>query len=102
MPVMLIFVLLAAASGLLTYVLLRQRLDRRDAAVAVHRLAPPAAGKEHVDRSRPRLIEAGGEVWGPLTGRLLDGLGMRAAAAHLLESAALKWGPAGLGRQLRG
>ena len=96
MPVMLIFVLLAAASGLLTYVLLRQRLDRRDAAVAVHRLAPPAAGKEHVDRSRPRLIEAGGEVWGPLTGRLLDGLGMRAAAAHLLESAALKWGPAGL------
>jgi tight adherence protein B len=93
---MLIFVLLAAASGVLTYVLLRQRLERRDTALAVHRLAAPAAGKEHVDRSRPRLIDAPGEVRGPLTGRLLDGLRMRQAAAHLLERAALKWGPAGL------
>ena len=96
MPVMLIFVLLAAASGGLTFVLLRGRLERRDAAAAVHRLAAPAAGKEQVDRSRPRLIEAGVEVRGPLTGRLLDGLGMRQGAARLLESAALKWGPAGL------
>jgi tight adherence protein B len=93
---MLIFVLLAAASGVLTYVLLRQRLERRDTALAVHRLAAPTAGKEHVDRSRPRLIETAGAQRGPLTGRLLDGLGMREAAAHLLESAALKWGPAGL------
>jgi tight adherence protein B len=96
MPVMLIFVLLAAASGVLTYVLLRQRLERRDTALAVHRLAAPTAGKEHVDRSRPRLIEAAGEARGPLTGRLLDVLRMREAAAHLLERAALKWGPAGL------
>jgi tight adherence protein B len=96
MPVTLIFVLLAAASGVLTYVLLRQRLERRDTALAVHRLAAPAAGKEHVDRSRPRLIEAAGAQRGPLTGRLLDGLRMREAAAHLLERAALKWGPAGL------
>ena len=33
---------------------------------------------------------------GLLTGRLLDGLRLREAAARLLETAALKWGPAGL------
>jgi tight adherence protein B len=93
---MLTLFLVAAATGVLTYTLLWQRLERRDTALAVRRLAARAAEKENAGRGRPRLIEAAGEVRGLLTGRLLDGLRLREAAAHLLETAALKWGPAGL------
>jgi tight adherence protein B len=93
---MLTLFVVAAATGILTYRLLWQRLERRDTALAVRRLAAPAAGKQSARRGRPRLIEAAGEVRGLLTGRLLDGLRLRDAAARLLETAALKWGPAGL------
>ncbi len=93
---MLTFFLVAAATGGLTYTLLWQRLQRRDTAQAVRRLAARPAGKENPGRDRPRLIEAAGEVRGLLTGRLLDGLRLREDAARLLETAALKWGPAGL------
>ena len=93
---MLILFLMAAVTGVLTYRLLWQRLQRRDTALAVRRLAARSAGKEHAGRGRPRLIEGAAEVRGPLTGRLLDGLRLREAAAHLLETAALKWEPAGL------
>jgi tight adherence protein B len=93
---MLILFMMAAATGVLTYALLRQRLERRDTALAVRRLAAPVVEKQPSGRGRPRLIEAAGEVRGLLTGRLLDGLRLRESAAHLLEAAALKWGPAGL------
>lgn len=93
---MLTLFLLAAATGVLTYRLLWQRLERRDTQMAVRRLAAPAAGKAGAGRRRPRLIGAASEVRGLLTGRLLDGLRIREAAGHLLETAALKWGPAGL------
>jgi tight adherence protein B len=88
--------LVAAVTALATYTFLRARLERRDMAVAVRRLAPPAAEKGHAKRRRPRLIDAAGEVRGVLTGRLLDRLRLREAAARVLETAALKWGPAGL------
>jgi tight adherence protein B len=93
---MLTLFLLAAVTGVLTYRLLWQRLERRDTALAVRRLAAPAVEKGSSRRGRPRLIEAAGEVRGLLTGRLLDGLRLRESAGHLLETAALKWGPAGL------
>jgi tight adherence protein B len=93
---MLALFLLAAGAGVLTYYLLWQRLQSRDRAAAVRRLAARTAGKEHGGRGRPRLIEGAAELRGPLTGRLLDGLRLRQAAEHLLETAALKWGPAGL------
>ena len=96
---MLTLFVVAAATGVLTYALLRQRLERRDTALAVRRLAARPAGEGRADRLRPRLIEAAGEARGPLTGRLLDGLRLREAAARLLETAALKWGPAGLLRR---
>jgi tight adherence protein B len=73
-----------------------RRLERRDTQLAVRRLAAPAAEVENPGRGRPRLIEAAGEARGLLTGRLLDRLRLREGAAHLLETAALKWGPAGL------
>ncbi|MCX6627102.1 MAG: type II secretion system F family protein [Candidatus Solibacter sp.] len=93
---MLTLFLVAAAAGVLTYTLLWQRLQRRDTALAVRRLAARAAHKEDAGRSRPRLMETGRQVRGLLTGRLLDGLKLREAATRLLETAALKWGPAGL------
>lgn len=92
---MLALFLVAAATGVLTNTLLWHRLQRRDTALAVRRLAAPVE-KEDADRGRPRLIEAAGEVRGLLTGRLLEGLRLRQAAGQLLETAALKWGPAGL------
>jgi tight adherence protein B len=93
---MLTLFLIAAATAVLTYSVIWQRIQRHDTAVAVRRLAAPVAQKQSARRGRPRLIEAAGEVRGLLTGRLLDGLRLRESAARLLEAAALKWGPAGL------
>jgi tight adherence protein B len=94
---MLTLFLLTAATGVLTYSLAARRMERRDAAVAVRRLGTraheaPAEGR----RGQPRLIAAASEARGRLTARLLERLRLKAAAARLLETAALKWGPAGL------
>lgn len=90
----------AAATALLTYTLLWRRLERRDQAAAMRRLATPPAGRaELARRGRPRLIEVTGEAPGLLTGRLLDRLEIRESAGRMLEAAALKWGPAGLLRR---
>ncbi|HWC96163.1 MAG TPA: type II secretion system F family protein [Candidatus Sulfopaludibacter sp.] len=88
--------LVAMATAILTYSLLWARLERRDTRLAVRRLTVPATQKGDPRRGRPRLIEVAGEVRGRLTGRLLERFQLRESAAHLLESAALKWGPAGL------
>ncbi len=88
--------LVAATTAVLTYCLLWRRLERKDTARATRRLAARVDSKKDPDRRRPRLIETGAEVRGLLTGRVLDGLRLRDAAAHLLETAALKWGPSGL------
>jgi tight adherence protein B len=93
---MLTLFLLASVTGVVTYRLLWQRLERRDTAQAVRRLAAPAVEKGSARRGRPRLIEGAGETRGLLTARLLDGLRLREASGRLLETAALKWGPAGL------
>jgi len=94
---MLTLFLLTAATGVLTYSLAARRMERRDAALAVRRVGArvqeaPAEGKH----ARPRLIAAASEVRGRLTARLMERLRLKAAAARLLETAALKWGPAGL------
>jgi tight adherence protein B len=88
--------LLAAVTAVMTYSLVWQRMVRRDTALVVRRLAAPVVQKPGARRGRPRLIEAAGEVRGILSGRLLDCLRLRDSAARLLETAALKWGPAGL------
>ena len=93
---MLLLFLVTMATGVLTYTLLWQRLERRKTAQAVQRLAVRAAEKQHAGRGRPRLIETAGEVRGLLTGRLLDSLKLREGVTRLLETAALKWKPARL------
>ncbi len=97
---MLALVLISATTALVTYGLLWHRLERRDQALAVRRLALPARENEDTQRRRrPRLIEAAAEVPGMLTGRLLDRFRLREATGRLLEAAALKWGPAGMLRR---
>jgi tight adherence protein B len=96
---MLTLFVVAAATAMGTYTLLWRRLEQRDKALALRRLALPAVDRQAPTRRRPRLIEAAGEMPGMLTGRLLDRLRIRESAGRLLEAAALKWGPAGLLRR---
>jgi len=92
---MLLPFLIASASALLCFKLVWTRLERRDAAVAVRRLALPVRERAE-QRIRPRLIEVAGEVRGRLAARLLEAFRLKEDAARLLETAGLKWGPAGM------
>jgi tight adherence protein B len=91
---MLLFVI-AAASALLSFRLMWAGLERRDAATAVRRLALPAPSAQGA-RSRPRLIDAAGEVRGRIAAKLLERFKLQESASRLLETAGLKWGPTGL------
>jgi len=93
---MLTLFVVAALTGTLSYALAARHMEKRQAAVAVRRLAPRSGGSRAATGGRPRLIEAATEVRGRLTARLLERLRLKAAAARLLETAALKWRPAGL------
>jgi tight adherence protein B len=92
---MLLLFLIASASALLSFKLMWTRLERRDTAAAVRRLAAPAPTLAGA-RSRPRLIEVAGEVRGRLAVKLLQRFQLQESAARLLETAGLKWGPSGL------
>jgi tight adherence protein B len=92
---MLTLFVVSAASALLSFWLMWGRLARRDAALAVRRIAAHAPDKGTA-RVRPRLIEVAGEVRGRMAARLLERLRLTESAARLLETAGLKWGPAGL------
>jgi tight adherence protein B len=93
---MLTMFLVAALTAFLTYTLVARRLEKHDAVLAVRRLTPRAKGILAGKAPRPRLIEAATEVRGRMTAKLMERLRLKESAARLLESAALKWGPAGL------
>jgi tight adherence protein B len=93
---MVAYFLIPAVTAVLTYSWLWAQMERRDAALAVRRLAAAPTAKDERNTRRPRLIQAAGEVRGRLTASLLERVKMKEAAASLLETAALKWGPAGL------
>jgi tight adherence protein B len=91
------YFVVAAVTAVLTYSYLWARLERRDRALAVRRLeVRPREKEERGAHRRPRLIQAAGEIKGRMTARLLERMKLKEAAAQLLETAALKWGPAGL------
>jgi tight adherence protein B len=90
------YFLVAAVTAVLTYSYLWARLERRDLAQAVKRLAPGEREKGARGPRRPRLLDAAGEARGRLTAKLLERIRLGEAAARLLETAALKWGPPGL------
>lgn len=86
-----------AASSILTYAVAMGRLEKRAAAMAVRRLTARTAGDAIPGaRARPRLIQAAGEARGRLTAQMMERLKLRQTAALLIETAAIKWTPAGL------
>ena len=89
-------VLLAAASSLAAYLALSTILRQRRAKAAIQRVSrrgPSAAARRP---ARPTLIQAADEVRGKMASGVLERLRMKQSAERLLESAALKWGAAGL------
>jgi len=89
-------VLLAAASSLAAYLALSAILRQRRAKAAIRRVSrrgPSAAARRP---ARPTLIQAADEVRGKMASGVLERLRMKQSAERLLESAALKWGAAGL------
>src|SRR5260221_14231986 len=87
----------SAGTAIFTYVLILARLERHDAPVALRRLvAKPSPRLESSRRVRPLLITAVDEMRGRLAGWILDRLRLKEAAERKLETAALKWGAAGL------
>jgi tight adherence protein B len=93
---MLMLFLVAALSGVLMYAVLWRRLQRRDAVLALQRLGPLQLDPVGKLRRRPLLIAAATEVRGRLTARLMERLRVKQTAALLLDTAAVRWGPAGL------
>jgi len=92
---MTVSVLIAWLASVLTYLLLTERGRRRAKALAIARLAGPRADHA-VGERRPRLIAAADAARNRLTLRLMEAANIRQAAAELLESAGVKWSPAGL------
>jgi len=89
-------VLLAAASSLAAYLALSAILRQRRAKAAIRRVSrrgPSAAARRP---ARPTLIQAADEVRGKMASGVLERLRMKQSAERLLETAALKWGAAGL------
>lgn len=87
----------AALTALATFRAITAATDRRAAAVAVRRLAPRAAAREDERRAgRPMLIAAAGAAGGRMAIRLLERLRLKPAVERLLDTAALRWGAAGL------
>jgi len=92
---MLILFFVTALTALVSFKFVWARLERRDAALAVRRLALPVPASA-ATLARPRLIDVAGEVRGRLAAKVLERLKLTEAAGRLLETAGLKWGPSGL------
>jgi tight adherence protein B len=73
------------------------RLDRRDTAVALRRLGGKSSPRPGARRTvRPLLMHTANEARGRMASTVLNGLRLKQAAERLLETAAVKWGAAGL------
>jgi len=89
--------LVVVLTSLLTYVLLQARLERRHRVLALRRLSPqlPTNGEARPAGNKV-LLEDDDPQQGRLARRLLERLRLKPEAERLLETAALKWGAAGL------
>ena len=89
--------LVALGTALAAHSLGTRWLGRRDRALALRRLAAKGMGRLETRRSAgPLLIAAANEMRGRASARVLEKLRLKQAAERLLETAALKWGAAGL------
>lgn len=78
-----------------TYWWLTERGRKRQRALAIGRVAAPRREKQPGPRA-PRLIAAIADQRSRMTVRLMEAVKVKEAAARLLESADIKWSPAGL------
>jgi tight adherence protein B len=88
--------LLALVSSILGYVLISRRLLSKERSVALRRVSGNDLPGAQVHRAGPAVMRSGDEVGGRLAVRLLDRLRLKQIARRSLETAAMKWGPAGL------
>ena len=89
--------LISVLMTVFAYWLFAGRLERKERSAAVHRVAGPAAAKTKLRAaSAPALIQMAGQVRGLMATRLLERLKVKQAVERQLETAALKWGAAGL------
>jgi tight adherence protein B len=88
--------LLAAVTAVLGYWLLAGRLARKERSAAVTRVGGAGAVKAKAHAAAPALIQMAHQVRGVLATRLLERLNVKESVQRQLETAALKWGAAGL------
>jgi tight adherence protein B len=89
--------LFAFVSAVGSYLLITVWLDRRVHHAALRRLTGKETAMAAARRAaQPALMQVADEVRGRLATRLLERIRLKQAAERLLETAALKWGPAGL------
>ncbi len=89
--------LFAFVSGIGSYALITVWLERRVHHAALRRLTGKETAIVAVRRAaQPALMQVADEVRGRIATRLLERIRLKQATERLLESAALKWGPAGL------
>jgi tight adherence protein B len=87
----------AFLTGTITCWYLLLRLERRDTASALRRLGGKTAGLQDMPRRvRPLLTHTADEARGRMASTVLNGFRVKQAAERLLETAAVKWGAAGL------
>src|SRR3954468_14135763 len=87
----------AFLTGSVTCWWLVMRLERRDTALALRRLGGHGPVRAEARRAvRPLLMHTANEARGRMAATVLNGLRLRQAAERLLETAAVKWGAAGL------
>jgi len=89
--------ILAFCTSIGTYLMVSQRMARRERLSALGRLA----GKQSVRtsplrRAEPLLVEMASQIRGRLATRVLERLRLKQSVEQLLETAGLKWGAAGL------
>jgi tight adherence protein B len=89
--------LVAFVSAVTGVWLLTARLEGRERALALRRLGGSVARRaEAPRRGRPLLIQAAAEARGRMAAGLLERLRLKQKVERLLETAAMKWGAAGL------
>ena len=96
-----IFVL-AAAMTVLGYWLFAGRVEQKQRSAAVDRVAGVAGSQAKATAASPVLIQVAGQVRGLLAMRLLERLNVRQTMDRQLETAALRWGAAGLAHRAVG
>lgn len=92
--------LLALLTSLLGYWLFAGRAERKERSAAVRRVTGEPVKPKPQGPAAPVLFEMAGQVGNLLATRLLERLNIKQSVEQRLETAALKWGAAGLAHRM--